>query len=125
MRFTVLLYPLLVFMMYLFSSQTPEYTSKSDVQDSSILEDPALKPFALFPNPAEQAVKIKSPYFSKTGAKLFIYNASGEKVLGITKLEFDTNHETNIDIAGIDSGLYFVQLRYGNYSATKKLIKLN
>jgi len=123
MKYTFLLYPVLVFLFYSFSFESAELsTEASNLYENQ--DDQLDKPFALYPNPAGSKVTVKSNYFNEVRPDMIIYNASGSKIMGFTSLKFDEEDEFIINLNEVASGLYFVQLRSGNYSATKKLIKV-
>jgi hypothetical protein len=69
----------------------------------------------LIPNPASEFIYFEN--ISERNLKsIAIYNLSGEKVLEVCQF---TNR---IDISSINSGLYVVELYFGDYSVRQKLI---
>ena len=96
--------------------------TKNHPEESEI--DYTTQPFSIFPNPAKTDVTIISYHFSRMNTQLFIYNTSGKKIIAINELSFNDDHETLVNLDARNSGLYFIQLRSGNYSATKKLMKI-
>lgn len=81
----------------------------------------AFKSFSseLFPNPAENFVKIKWNHFSDYSPIIWkIYNIIGEEVL-TGKL---SGNETRFDVSSLSSGTYFVKISSGSEIKTEKLI---
>jgi len=75
------------------------------------------KGITLYPNPAKNTLQLNTQ--DKTINQINIYTMSGSKVL---QLEVDTISPT-VDVSGLASGVYFVQLYSGKNVALKKFIK--
>ena len=78
------------------------------------LEDNVFNTVKMFPNPAKDTVK-----FSVNSSEVLdieIFDMLGKFVLGVN----DVQNEVNI--SGLNSGLYFVQMTLGTQQATKKLV---
>lgn len=119
MRFFLLLLPILLF----FSFREQSQIHKPDVKRIQS-EDNYSRAFELFPNPTDDILKLQSSSLKKSEIKLYIFNVSGELVYKVDSLKFNSEEVSEIDISPLSSGLYFVQLRLNNYSATKKIVKL-
>jgi len=121
MRYILLLLPFFVFFTSKIDLQKSEKTqlAVTDLQD----EGSSKKPFELYPNPVINQFTLKSSYFSDAQLELFIFDVSGKLVVKIDKLFLDDDQSCRVDISQLSSGLYFIQLRSGNYSATKKIYK--
>ncbi len=77
--------------------------------------------FNIFPNPAKTVVTIKlqeSIVGSSNRAK--IYDILG-KLVSHAQIEFE-NKVSQLDVSGLNSGVYFIQLNNGQKTSTKKLI---
>lgn len=70
---------------------------------------------SIFPNPANTEVNIVLP--SGADARIDITNATGQLVLSV-------QNKSVIDIANLQSGLYFISVKEGLQIYTRKLIKL-
>jgi hypothetical protein len=68
----------------------------------------------IFPNPARSAVQIKHMKTEDSQSKLFVYNVNGQTVKAIN-LSPGSTLET-IDISGLHSGMYLIQIRYSDGS---------
>jgi hypothetical protein len=93
------------------------YTSTFSVDESSIGVNDAL-PISVFtfgPNPSLGNIQVTHPYVA---ANVSIYDLSGKTVLNIENY-YSGN---NIDLSSYNSGIYFVQLRYGDAVKSQKLI---
>ncbi|WP_179008391.1 T9SS type A sorting domain-containing protein [Winogradskyella forsetii] len=75
--------------------------------------------FSMFPNPTKDEVTIQLANSNFDTTKVDIYNIHGKVVLKDMKLETNTS---TIDISNLESGLYFVQLTFGNSSTVQKLM---
>ena len=73
--------------------------------------------FAIYPNPTTDFLQITSDTFEKN-THLNISNNQGQLIL---KQNLDSN--TRVDVSGLSSGVYFVQLISGNKLGTAKFIK--
>ncbi len=120
MRFILLLLPFFVF----FTNKTQVNTAHSqDLPQYQKVAKDLKKPFDLYPNPVANQFTLKSGYFSQSDTKLYIFDVSGRMVIKLDRILFDEENTSIVDISHLSSGLYFVQLRTGNYSATKKIFK--
>jgi len=110
----------------IYSSQTPSFeaevlTGTLEIDDivSFILlanEDNGRLPVTLFPNPAEDIIKISSQLPIDTYR---IYNVTGA-LISEGKLE---NNVQQMDVSHLNSGMYFMQVKAGDLQSTVKLVK--
>ncbi len=120
MRFFLLLLPILLFSVT--SSKFTESQKDPDPkEENGYLHQ---KPFEIFPNPAKKIFNLKSEYFSQVPTELRVFDVSGKVVIQLDSLSFNEENTSSIDISFLSSGLYFIKLRTGNYSATKKIFKI-
>jgi hypothetical protein len=77
---------------------------------------------AIFPNPANDRITIRYPdIFGDTDLGIIIYNSLGKEVR--YAMECKTATETNINVSGLPSGLYFAVLTAGSKSlASSKFV---
>jgi len=76
-----------------------------------------LKPYCIFPNPVKDLLKIK---FKESGAKkLRITSLDGRQVLE-TKT---SGAEVNLDLSGLNAGIYLLSVRSTNGEWVEKLVK--
>jgi hypothetical protein len=101
---------------------TYEYSSVIEVDVRSLNE------YALeqnFPNPFNPITTIGYVLKEKTNAKLILLNAIGEEVVVLVNEEQDKGfHKLDFNASNLPSGVYFYQLRAGDYIDTKKMILL-
>src|SRR5690606_25522431 len=86
-------------------------------QTLSLEENPFNTTITLYPNPAKNTLQLNTQ--DKTIDQVNIYTITGTKVL---QLDMDTVSPT-VDVSGLASGVYFVQLYSGKNVALKKFIK--
>ena len=120
MRFLLFILPFFVFFSFKKETEIPQ--EKTDVTYQAYPEEPK-KPFEIYPNPVSDKFTLKSNYFDTGDTQLFIYDISGKVVLKHENVVFDEESKTEIFVETFSSGLYLVQLRSGNYSVTKKIVK--
>lgn len=78
-----------------------------------------------YPNPFNPLTKFDYTLPSTSHIKLVIYNAIGEEVKVLVDEIKETGYYTQeFNSSGIPSGIYFYQLRAGDFVSTKKLILL-
>ena len=79
-----------------------------------------------YPNPFNPETKIKFAINKNETASLIIYNELGEEIKTLFSglAEAGKIYILNFDAGALTSGVYFYQLRAGNYSETKKMIVL-
>ena len=73
-----------------------------------------LKEIIVYPNPANNYIKINIP--NNTIFSTDIYNSTGQLVSR-------TSNQDYLNIAKLNSGIYFVKIRYENKVVTKKIVK--
>jgi hypothetical protein len=99
---------------------TYEYTNVNEVDVRSLNE------FALeqnYPNPYNSFTSIGNVLKEKTSAKLILLNAIGEEVASLVNEEQDKGyHKIDFNASTLASGVYFYQLKAGEYKAVKKMI---
>ena len=83
--------------------------------------------FSIFPNPASSTVDIfiknnTNTFFEKT--EISLYGINGKRISNFPKEKqwFYGEDKVTISVAGIPSGIYFLQLKTELYSLTKKLV---
>jgi hypothetical protein len=98
----------------------------TDLKEKWMLEIP--KQFELyqnFPNPFNPATKIRYSIAKEGLVTLKIYNVIGEEVVTLVKEERSAGvYEINFNAASLPSGVYFYQVKAGDFIQTKKMILL-
>jgi PKD repeat protein len=91
----------------------------------SVSENEVIRDFALYPNPANDLVKLSFNANSIIeDAKILMFDAFGRLVKEITTNEFKKgNQEIVFSIADLEKGWYFIQLNSSQINRTLKLIK--
>lgn len=74
--------------------------------------------FTIAPNPVSNILNIYFPNF--INGKLFIINTNGKIIL---QLDFSSNSKS-IDVSGIPSGIYYISIKTGIHTVTRKFIKI-
>lgn len=117
MRFILLLLPIFIFFSFKDNQVMPPVQYVPQMQESYT------PPFEVFPNPVNHTLTLQSTSFKDIEVELNIYNVSGKLVYTQKSISFDENNKVLLNLSQLTSGLYFVQLRKDNYSATKKIVK--
>ncbi|MFT5511829.1 MAG: hypothetical protein ACI8SE_000222 [Bacteroidia bacterium] len=73
--------------------------------------------FLVYPNPAVQVVHVQSKHLSIN--KVTVYSADGKQVI---KAQTESELNTSVDIAHLQSGMYFLQIDHVLGSETKPII---
>ncbi|MBL7919179.1 MAG: T9SS type A sorting domain-containing protein [Bacteroidia bacterium] len=78
--------------------------------------------FSVFPNPANDKCVVSLNLNEPASLEISVLNYLGQPVKRTNhKAQFGTNDIT-LDIAGLKSGVYFVNVKNGNVTSTKKLV---
>jgi hypothetical protein len=86
-------------------------------QTLGLEENPFATAITLYPSPAKNTLQLNTQ--DKTIDQVNIYTMTGSKVL---QLDIDTVSPT-VDVSGLASGVYYVQLYSGKNVALKKFVK--
>ena len=76
--------------------------------------------FTLAPNPATTQVLVKVEGLGENGGEITVFDAQGHVVRQQSKVLSPTS---NINVADLPAGLYFVTLRSAGTVVTKRLVK--
>ena len=78
-----------------------------------------------YPNPFNPVTSIQYTISSRQFVTIKVYDILGKEVATLANEEKTAgSYEVQFDGSGLTSGIYFYQLKAGNYSATKKMILL-
>ena len=81
--------------------------------------------FQNYPNPFNPSTKIRFTVPKATEVNLTVYNLLGQKVVTLINKEIPAGtYNIRFDASGYSSGVYFYNLKAGNYLITKKMILL-
>jgi len=76
-----------------------------------------------FPNPFNPTTRIDFDVPVTTNAELTIYNSLGQEVATLANGTMNAGlHTVYFDASSLTSGIYFAQLRAGNFTSTQKLV---
>lgn len=90
-------------------------------EESSIPEVTALH--QNYPNPFNPTTEIIFDLNKDSDVNLSVYNSNGQLVKELVKDNLSAGyHNVTFDAAGLNSGLYFYRLNYGDKAITKKMI---
>ena len=78
-----------------------------------------------FPNPFNPSTTIKYSIPNEGRVSLIVFNLLGEEVTTLVNEEQSAgNYKVEFNISSLPSGVYFYQLKAGDYTNTKKMILL-
>ena len=76
-----------------------------------------------YPNPFNPVTRIKYEIPQLTNASLKAYDVLGNEIATLVNEEKPAGiYEVEFDAIGLPSGIYFYQLKVGNYIQTKKMM---
>lgn len=78
--------------------------------------------FGLFPNPATQQVTVEVPLESDSDVRVTIFDPSGKAALTQQKALLKGENQFNFDLNTLPNGVYFVEVRNGEFVKTQKLV---
>lgn len=78
--------------------------------------------FGLFPNPASAQVTVEVPIVADGNVQVSIIDPSGKVALSQQQTLTKGENRFNFDTSSLPNGVYFVQVRNGEISKTRKLI---
>jgi len=90
------------------------------VQNTMGISDIVSESFVMYPNPAKNIVTIQLANTHLNAADVVVTDVTGKTVIG-KNLTFSGN-AAELNVSGLSSGIYFVQLTSEGQSATRKLI---
>ena len=76
---------------------------------------------SLYPNPATNNLNVELYSVSKNTATVIITNTLGQVVLKYQFNNIEGANKHDIDISSLNSGMYMVNIEYGNTSNTQKI----
>jgi len=88
------------------------YVGESEIQTTENIQ--------IFPNPAQSIIGLQSAVLSWQSADLAIYDLNGRKL--IEKFLPKGKETVQVNVSGLENGVYFIQLQFENQTITKKLI---
>ena len=86
----------------------------------SVNENDAGEKFIVYPNPVTDKLIIDQVINGNDQVELTIFDLMGKKIIYSTC----TTAKCTIDVSKMEEGIYFIQMKNGNQSATQKFIKL-
>jgi hypothetical protein len=75
-----------------------------------------------YPNPFNPSTTISFALEKGGNVRIIIYNSIGEEVMLLNEEKEAGYHQQNINLNGFISGVYFYELRAGNFVQTKKML---
>jgi len=76
----------------------------------------------MYPNPANSEVFINFKNVSLTDASITLFNSLGQRLQFISETEMAGKSQAILNVSGLASGVYFVKIKMGENTSTKKLI---
>ncbi len=77
---------------------------------------------SIYPNPVINSATIKFEAFSNSEADIFVYDIAGRKVESVTNNVKIGINEFNLDLSGLNSGTYIIQVIIGSDIYSQKFI---
>ena len=93
-------------------STVSEFTTKSD----SVLNNQ----ISVYPNPISSDFTVKMPQHNGENMSVEVFDTNGH---GVYKNEFINSSDPNVDLSNANKGLYFVVIKTGNDTVTRKIVK--
>ena len=78
--------------------------------------------FAIFPNPAADAATLEIPMTEEADVQIAVLDPAGRAAVQTTQSLGKANNRVNLDLSRLAAGIYFVQVRNGSETATRKLV---
>lgn len=85
---------------------------------SGVDESEYLTSFNLFPNPAADLINVSAGLVKEGNVTLTLMNAFGREIVAESHRG---NFNTRLNVAGMPSGMYFIQLRHRDFTILKKV----
>ncbi len=95
----------------------------TNVEDNNLNTPADFKLFNNYPNPFNPSTKIRFSVPEKSNVELRVFNSLGEEVAEVINREYSAgNYEVSFDASKLSSGVYFYQMKAGNFISTNKMI---
>ena len=78
--------------------------------------------FGMFPNPASNQLTVEVPMEADADVQVAILDPSGRATLQQHRLLSKGDNQMQFDVHQLPNGVYFVQVRNGEQSSTRKLV---
>lgn len=104
----------------------PDSTRHSDstYSDSTVRTDSLAGFLSSYPNPTANQVNLNVRLDNAQMIYIRIYNSMGNQVGSTTVSASTGNNHLTIPVAGLQTGIYYVQLQYGNVTKRSRIQKL-
>lgn len=97
--------------------------SASPIRESDIIiEEAVLQSFALYPNPAADALTLDIPIETEAATRITIFDMAGKAVQTTTKALSKGNTVTTLNVQDLQSGMYIVRVQNGKFIGNQKFI---
>jgi hypothetical protein len=77
--------------------------------------------FGMFPNPATDQLTVEVPMENESDVQVSVLDPSGKVALQQHRLLTKGDNQMTLDVSSLPNGVYFVQVRNGETSSTRKL----
>jgi Pregnancy-associated plasma protein-A/Secretion system C-terminal sorting domain/Fibronectin type III domain len=78
--------------------------------------------FRMFPNPAADRVVLEVDMYGDTDVQVSVADAAGKQVTTASRFLRKGDNQIELDLARLNNGIYFVQVRNGERVSTRKLV---
>lgn len=94
------------------------------VAENRVRETESVKSISIFPNPAENDVTLKMVNYDKARVDISIFNMIGREMIQFKGIEItDDEQNYNMNLEKLNTGIYIVKIKQGDYSTSLKLEK--
>jgi trimeric autotransporter adhesin len=90
--------------------------------DDAIILDSKDCAINIYPNPADDQLTIDGEFSNKIDVEARLSNILGMEILNFSKTGVKNIHE-NLNISNLAPGMYIIEMRYGNETIQRKIIK--
>ncbi len=88
----------------------------------SVQENSLASAIAMYPNPASNNVDVVINTTIGNTYEIELFNSIGQTISKINETRFNATARQKIDVSRFETGLYFVKIKIGDQSVTKKLM---
>ena len=92
------------------------------ITDNTGFEEVAEAGIKIYPNPANDVLRIIIPTESNEEVAIQLINSLGQKVLSLNETAVTEQFSTSLDLAGISAGMYIVQLKVGDNMYNQRIV---
>ena len=96
-------------------------TTKFSIDKTASVDDELFLNFSLYPNPSEGSIHVSFDLKSSDKVEMQLFDLNGRLIAGHIYENSSSKFATTLDYNDVASGMYFLKIRNGFFSTTKKL----